>query len=228
MTDDSEILEVDEATPREGEVIAVDRVRPRRRGSETAADRHVLMRLKFAQAYVQTNGNGREAARLAGYSGDDNTLSAVASTLLDRADVKSYLSEVIRSIISSEETSAILSDIARGSIGSFLARDEHGRFVNNGFGFELDLDSEEAQANLHLIKKLKPTKYGVEIELHSKTHALDILARGLEIRPSELVKKLQVQAVLDALPEEVREPIRALIASAEARRLNENDALLEP
>lgn len=227
MRDNDELAEVEEASPHEGEVIAVDRVRPKRRRGE-AGDKHVLMRLKFAQAYVQTNGNAREAARLAGYSGDDNTLSAVASELMDRADVKSYLSEVIRSIISSEETSAILSDLARSSIGCFLARDANGNFINNGFGFELDLNSEEAQANLHVIKKLKPTKFGVEIELHSKTHALDILARGLEIRPSELVKKLQVQAVLDALPEEVREPIRALIASAEARRLNENEALLEP
>lgn len=208
---------------REGEVIPL----PRRESANASKVVNSLLRLKFARAYIETNGNGVEAARRAGYRGDAASLGVIACNLLKRDDIKSYLSEMLRAILSAEEASAILSDIARGSLGYFLAREEDGRLKRNEHGaYELDLDSEEAQANLHIIKKLKPTRYGVEIELVSKTEALAIFARCLEIKTSDLVQKLQVQAVIDSLPDEVRESVRALIASAEARRVDD-EALLE-
>lgn len=200
---------------REGEVVPIHCPRG-------LSDSNALMRLKFAQAYVQTNGNGVEAARLAGYSGDLNTLKVCASRLLNREDIKSYIAEMLKTVLSAEEASAILSDIARGSLGHFLARDEYGRFIQEGTGYQLDLNSPEAQSHLHLIKKLKPTRYGTEIELHSKTEALGIFARCLQIQTSDLVRKLQLEAVLEALPEEVREPVKSLIASAEARRISDD------
>lgn len=199
-----------------------------RHRTEGNLDAGGLMRVKFARAYVETNGDAVESARRAGYHGDRNSLKVIGCRLLQREDVKTYLGEILRTILSAEEASAILSDIARGSLGYFLARDpETGRLLRDERGgFTLDLDSAEAQTHLHLIRRLKPTRFGVEIELHSKTEALAIFARCMNIATSEMVQKLQVQAVLDHLPEEVREAVKSLIASAEAKRV-EDEALLE-
>lgn len=208
----------------EGEVIALS---PAYR-TEGSADAGGLMRLKFARAYVETNGNAVEAARRAGYRGDLNSLKVIGCNLLKREDVKTYLGEILRAILSAEEASAILSDIIRSSLGNFLERDENGSLKKNEDGhYVIDLNSEAAQANLHTIKKLRHGKYGVEIELHNKVDALSILARGMQIKTSELIQKLQIQSVLEALPEEVRDSVKALIASAEAKRLNESNEFME-
>lgn len=59
---------------------------------------------KFVEAYA---GNGTEAARIAGYTGDDNTLGVTAHDLLRNpkiADaIKSRESKVIKSLIASRE-----------------------------------------------------------------------------------------------------------------------------
>ena len=210
----------EEERVREGEILPA----PKRPAYYVAGP---LMLLKFAQAYVQTNGNGVESARIAGYSGSNKQLAEMASRNLARPDVKQYIGEILKTVLTAEEAAAILSAIARGSIEPFLARDEEGQFIKTEFGYEFDLNRPEAQPHLHLIESIEPTKFGPKVKMCSKVKAIDIIARGMQIKTADLMRKLQVEAILDSFPDEVRDAIKGLIASAEARCVNE-DNLLEP
>lgn len=54
-----------------------------------------LRQRKFCHAYVgETNGNGVESARLAGYQGNDLTLRVTAARLLTKANIQGFLAEL--------------------------------------------------------------------------------------------------------------------------------------
>lgn len=171
--------------------------------------RTTLMRLKFAEFYLET-GNAREAARRAGYQGTDRALDGVASRLLKREDVGNLLTQHLRKLLAPEEAHSILADIARSSIADFVKIDsETGQIT--GFDFA----SERAQAKLHTIKKLKFTKMGPEIELYDKLSAVAIVVKNARDDDPTKANRRAVEAFLNMLPETVREQVLRSIADSD-------------
>lgn len=123
---------------------------------------------RFIDAYFNCNLNATKAAKLAGYSdktarqmGTENLSKPVIRTEIDRrmAEMAMPPGEVI----------ARLSQHASSSMEDFIKRDGNLAF--------LDLEKAEQANQLHLIKKFKITKRGIEVELHDSQAALVHLGR---------------------------------------------------
>jgi phage terminase small subunit len=113
--------------------------------------------------------NGARAAREAGYSED--TAKVIAFENLTKPYLKSAIDSRLRELtMSADEATKRLTDMARGSIESFLVVDESGRTI-------VDLSKEEAKENLGLIKKIEQTKKefadGAVIEITNKIELHD-------------------------------------------------------
>lgn len=181
-----------------------------------------LMRLKFAEAYLET-GNAREAARRAGYQGSDKALDGVASRLLKRDDVSNLLVEHLRKLMSPDEAQSILADIARSSIANFVTIDpETGQITGYDFA------SERAQANMHTIKSLKMGKHGPEIQLYDKIGSLALVMKSVVSDDPTKRQRRTVEAFLSILPEGVREQVLRAISDGGDAIEGERVATAEP
>lgn len=128
--------------------------------------------------------NGTEAARLAGYTGDDATLAATASRLLSNDKIAREIdARLTKHAMSANEVLARYTQIARGDIAD----------VVNGVG-ATDLDEAKRRGKSHLVKRYKVkvtnvTEYAgtehevekqiieTEVELYSALEALNALAK---------------------------------------------------
>src|SRR5262245_39801699 len=100
----------------------------------------------FAEHYIKTHFNARKAARLAGYGGNDKTISNQANDLLKDPEVQDYISKIVLDVgIDSKEVAGRLASIARGDMGLFLDPKTH----------RLDLSRAREAHQLHLIKNMK-------------------------------------------------------------------------
>lgn len=163
-----------------------------------------MKQIHFAKAYVEC-GDVLEAARRAGYRGNDYSLRVIGTRLLNQEDVRGLIRRHLKSVITPEEVASIISDIARGSVEHFLARDEHGNIKTNEEGqIQFDFSTLEAQTNFHLIKSIKNTRYGPSIELHDKLAALALIAKIVKVEDQKAMARRMMESVLDALPPELR------------------------
>lgn len=128
---------------------------------------------RFVEQYC-IHFNGARAAREAGYS--EETSKQIATENLSKPYLKAAISERLQELtMTADEATKRLTDMARGSIESFLDIDENGRTI-------IDLSKTEAKSNLGLIKKIKQTKkefadgaiieISNEIELHDQKDAI--------------------------------------------------------
>ena len=129
-------------------------------------------RQKFVDAYCgPAKLNGTLAARTAGYA--SGCCSEEAYRLLRNAQVRDGIAKRLeRFSMYAAEATERMDQFARGSLVPFLTADGH-----------VDLSTDEAQDNLHLIRKLKmTTRYSkdgdklsetFEIEIHDPEDALD-------------------------------------------------------
>ena len=128
---------------------------------------------RFVEQYC-IHFNGARAAREAGYS--EESAKEIASENLTKPNVKNAINARLDELtMSASEATKRLTDMARGSIESFLDIDDDGRTV-------IDLSKLEAKNNLGLIKKIKQTKKELfdgsiieisnEIELHDQKDAI--------------------------------------------------------
>jgi hypothetical protein len=153
----------------------------------------------FIKHYLELSLNGGdkrsygvEAAKLAGYSGSNGTLAAIASENLTKPNIRAEITRLFNPLASAEETLARLTKYSRSSIADVL--DGSGSF---------DLDYAKANHADDLIKKLKikrriiPVKDGEpeteithEIELYDAMQATETLAKhhGLLVDRSESIK----------------------------------------
>ena len=110
--------------------------------------------------------NATQAARCAGYKGDDHTLSIIGRDNLQKLD-----SEInVRLVMNDNEVLTRLSEHARGDMGDFVDVIAPNMAV-------LNLQKAENRGKLHLIRKLRHTAHGIEIELYNAQTALAQLAR---------------------------------------------------
>jgi phage terminase small subunit len=109
----------------------------------------------FVEAYIgPANGNGREAARAAGYSGDDNALSSRAFELMRNPKIAELIGvRVEEAVMRSNEVLSELSAIAKADWQNFLE-------------IRRDKDDEIISATLKLSDKIK------SLELLGKYHKL--------------------------------------------------------
>jgi len=110
-----------------------------------------------------------EAARCAGYKGNDKTLAAVGYENLRKPQILSHIEKRLQELtMDAEEVVMRLSQQATASIAEFITP------VGNLFMIDID----KIKAKGHLIKKVKYTKdKGVEIELYDSQAALVHLGR---------------------------------------------------
>lgn len=152
---------------------------------------------EFVAFYLANGRNGAKAARDAGYA--ESGAHVQAHRLLRIAKVSEVLDAYWREVaMSSDEILSILSDQARGTMAPFLELDESTGLV------DVNLTSEDARANLHLIKKLKSRSrvmqsqsdsdyvvvdQTIEFELHDAKDAAKVLAKHKGL----LTDKLQIE-----------------------------------
>ncbi len=109
--------------------------------------------------------NASEAARRAGYTGDANT---VGPRLLANVGVSEEVERRKAEIImSADEVMARLTEQGRAAYSDYFTADgavDLGKLIGDSKG--------------HLIKKIKPTKEGIEIEFYDAQAALALLAKA--------------------------------------------------
>lgn len=132
----------------------------------------------FIESYLQC-WNATEAARQAGYDGNETTLAAIGWENLRKPLIAEAVSKRISEVaMSADEVLRRLAAVGRGSMDCFI--DEDGYF---------DLGGEKARANRHLIKKVKVkkrvggpeddpwTETETEVELHDPMRAMETIGR---------------------------------------------------
>ncbi len=136
----------------------------------------------FVEAYLKC-WNKTESARQAGYAGNDATLGAIGYENFKKPEIFEEIQRRIsETAMSADEVLMRLGDHARGNMGDFWQIPDKG-------SPSLDLTSEKAKANLHLIKKMKvkttvrtiadipETTTEIDFELYDAQAALEKLGR---------------------------------------------------
>lgn len=101
----------------------------------------------FIDHYFACGMNATEAARLAGYKGDDNALAVIGFRNLRNTKIKGHMEAIFGEIaMGRNEVIGRLTDHARASMGDFISFDAQGNPYT---------DLTKAKHRLHLIKELK-------------------------------------------------------------------------
>lgn len=113
-----------------------------------------------------------EAARRAGYRGNDATLGQVGYENLRKPELAAEIEAGLRNrLMGPNEVLTRLADQARGTMSDFVRLDEKGTPT-------LDLKQASDRGKLHLVKKLFWSETGPRIELYSSKDALELLGKG--------------------------------------------------
>ena len=123
----------------------------------------------FIDHWFENGYNGTEAARSAGYKGNDNTLAAVASENLTKPKIKKVIERrwAVHGM-TAEEARARLVKQARGDIGELI-----------GKGGVLDFEEAKEQGLTSLLKSISWTKQGLRIEMYSAQRALEMIGKTM-------------------------------------------------
>lgn len=148
-----------------------------------------LRRELLAEAYIANGGNGTQAARAAGYVGNDASLAATASRALKDVKVQEYRRRRLTGVKAhTDEIHYLLADHLRANLGDFVDC-----LKDDG---SLDLEKAQAKGVAHLVKELDcTTTYDedgnktvkTKLKLHDSQTAAKVLAdiHGLKQMPRE-------------------------------------------
>lgn len=140
--------------------------------------------------YYLIEKNATKAARLAGYQGSDATLRAIASENLTKPNIRAEIDRrFAEHAMGANEVLARLGSIARLDMAEFVT-------IKHGIPF-LDLEKAEQASKLHLLKKFKVTKQGVEVELYDAQSALETLGKHLGLFNTVKIEDWRTQAITD-------------------------------
>lgn len=126
----------------------------------------------FIAAYIgPANCNATEAARIAGYNANGNSLEVIACNVLRNVKVASRIRQVMRdSAMDPDEVVKRISDCARSSI------DDIGN-VDGGMFFT-DLDKTKKRGKLHTISSIEYSDKGqIKVKMYNALDALEKLAK---------------------------------------------------
>lgn len=131
---------------------------------------------RFCRYYVgKARFNATEAARLAGYKGDDNTVNSIGAENLAKPGIAAAIRALIAERAMPEDQAlAMLSEHAMASPEDLLRieEDDDGNAVAH-----IDLATAKERGILHLVRKIKQGPHGLEVELHDAQAALKELLR---------------------------------------------------
>jgi phage terminase small subunit len=117
----------------------------------------------FIEHYLQC-WNGTEAARRAGYNGNDNTLGSIGSENLTKPKIRDEIERRIAAeAITANEVLWQLGKQAKGSIADFLTVGDDGK---------IEIDPRKVKELGHLLKKVHFEGDRIRIELHDAQAAL--------------------------------------------------------
>lgn len=133
----------------------------------------------FVEYYIQT-WNATDAARKAGYSGGYATLRVTGSRNLTKDNIRAEINNRLEeTIMQSNEVLNRLGDMAKGfdvsdytELRDTYAINKDGKEYLSGVALWLDLVAMKRDGFSHLIKKIKSTGKGIEIEWHDQMAAL--------------------------------------------------------
>lgn len=127
-------------------------------------------RKAFVEAYLQCF-NASEAARRAGYKSRANTAGQRLLSNVDiQAAIKDYFAE---KAMGTDEVLSRLAAQARGDMTHFLHIDKSWA--------RIDLEKAKEAGMLPLIKKVRQTKAGLEVELYDAQAALQLIGKHLRL-----------------------------------------------
>lgn len=151
----------------------------------------------FALYYVELL-NGTKAAVKAGYS--TTGAHVEASRLLNNAKVKAAIEKHFTAIhLSKAEVIGRIAQIARADIANYLRAHEvlnNGQMVTRWF---IDIDKIVRDGNSALIKSIKRTKYGTEVELHDQLRALELIGKSQRLFADVVITEPQPDATANEL-----------------------------
>ena len=120
----------------------------------------------FVEEYLQ-DFNATRAAERAGYSGDENSLAVQGHRLLRNAKIAERVRlRLQEAAMTANEVLSRLAAIARSSYSEYLTSDatvDFGRLIADGQGF--------------LVKAIKDTRYGKQIEFYDAQRALELIGK---------------------------------------------------
>lgn len=126
-------------------------------------------RRAFVEAYL-TCWNASEAARRAGYSA--RSAGSQGHDLLKNPEIQAAIAARLDELkMGADEVLVRLSEQARADVGPYLQITENGTLA-------IDLVRMQLDGQTHLIRKIKQTQYGIELELYDGQAALIQLGRA--------------------------------------------------
>lgn len=171
-----------------------------------------MMTLKqtlFVEAYLSNGGNATEAARAAGYKGDDDTLRSVGAQNLTKHHIQQAIKSRMgrlaseRGILSADDVLDLISRQASGSMDDFTTATER--------GVVLDLAKAKKAGKFHLVKKFKDNDKGVEIELYDAQSAAALLGKHHGIFTDTVVIKEQAADIANGIADDALNILREYI-----------------
>lgn len=125
---------------------------------QTGVDGLTTKQRLFVESYLSNGFNATEAARAAGYKGNDNTLSSVGYENLRKPEIAAVVAlRVNEAAMPVNEVLARLTAIGRGDVTDYL--DEDGRF---------DFQKAKKAKKTGLIKKLKRKTTKKQVDAHTE------------------------------------------------------------
>lgn len=143
----------------------------------------------FCKYYLETL-NATEAARRAGYKGNENTLANVGSDNIRKPKIRAYIDEQLAALtMSADEVLFSLDKIARGAditqfadLVQLYTQDEDGNIYPTDLALKVDLEKIQKAGAGHLIKRLSQNaKGGLTIEWHDPQRALELLGKRYKL-----------------------------------------------
>lgn len=139
------------------------------------------LQLAFIDAYVgEANFNKTEAARIAGYAGNGNTLAQIGFKLVKNGKIANEIQARLEErAMSSSELLMRWGDQARIDVSEYY---------NTEGGFDIKKFTKDGHG--HLIKTVKPGKYGTTVEFHDKIASQRMIAQniGMLVEKSEVIE----------------------------------------
>lgn len=140
----------------------------------------------FVNAYLgKAKFNATQAARLAGYSGNDNVLAQMGHKLVRNGKISLAIEARLKeSAMSADENLMHIGEIARGVIrpSFFFVREVVTEQGENGNEIKTvkttgELDWNKLDKYGHLVKSISFTANGPKIELHDRLRALELIGK---------------------------------------------------
>lgn len=147
-----------------------------------------LLQRRFINYWFETGGNATEAAKLAGYKGEYHTLGVVGHENLKKPKIIEEIENRLESeTMTANEALWRLGQIGRMDISPYL--EGYGRLTG------VDLDRLIDDGHGHLIKGVKQTKEGTQIEFYDKQKALEQILKFYKIDSPDTVVNVDQRTI---------------------------------